>query len=216
MKVVIFGATGATGKHLVQQALDRGHEVVAFVRDPGRMNISHDALRCEIGDVLRKETLSPAVAQCDAVLSALGTFPDTKADVARRQADEPVCSVGTTHILEVMRAHGVRRILVETAACIGSSRATGRFGAGAIVHAVMRKVMQDKERQEEILRRSGSEWTILRPAKLKEGPSKGRLEADEHLPWSLLSSATRADVATFMLDALEDPRSIQRIYTIRH
>lgn len=180
------------------------------------MNIRNDALCCETGDVLRKETLSPALAQCDAVLCALGTFPDTKADVARRQADEPVCSLGTTHILDAMRANGVRRIVVETAACIGSSRATGRFGAGAIVHAVMRKVMQDKERQEEILRGSASEWTIVRPAKLKDGPARGRLEADEHLRWSLLSSATRADVATFMLDALENRQSIQRIYTVRH
>jgi len=67
---------------------------------------------------------------------------------------------------QTMTRHQVRRVVVETSACVGSSRRTGRFAAGHIVHFILRDVMNDKERQEAFIRNSTLEWTIVRPARL--------------------------------------------------
>jgi putative NADH-flavin reductase len=215
MNVLIFGATGATGRELVQQALERGHSVTAFVRDPARLTQRHAELRHVVGDVMSHACVDAAVAGHDAILCALGSFPDNKADTHRRQAKTPVCSVGTRNILTAMARSGARRIVVETAACIGESRQAGRFGAGHIVHLAMPDVMRDKELQESLLKASSVDWTIVRPAKLKNGPPSGRLQAGDDLAWSLLSSVRRSDVAAFMLDALQDAATIRRAITLR-
>ena len=73
MKLLVFGATGGTGKQLVEQALQQGHVVTAFARDPGRMKLAHDNLRVVRGDILQPNTIETAMARQDAVLSALGT-----------------------------------------------------------------------------------------------------------------------------------------------
>ena len=216
MHILLFGATGATGRHLVEQALARGHVVTAFVRDPARLRVQHASLRHVVGDVMSPANVDAALPGHDAVLCALGTFPDAKGDAGRRQPKVPVCEVGTANIVASMRKAGVRRIVVESVACIGESRHTGRFGAGAIVHLAMPEVMQDHERQEAILKGSALDWTIVRPTKLKEGPAKGSLQSGEDLPWSLLSSVRRADVAAFMLDALTAGATVSRAFTVRN
>lgn len=73
MKLLVFGATGGTGRRLVQQALEQGHVVTAFARDPTKLRLAHDHLRVFRGDVLSKESVDAAVAGQDGVLSALGT-----------------------------------------------------------------------------------------------------------------------------------------------
>ena len=75
MKLLIFGATGGTGRQLVEQALAQGHLVTAFVRNPSKLGIAHQNLRVVQGDVLRYDTVEPAVCGQDAVLSALGVRP---------------------------------------------------------------------------------------------------------------------------------------------
>ena len=73
MKLLVLGASGGTGKQLVQQALGQGHLVTAFVRDPAKIEVPHPNLRVVRGDVLQPDTVEAAVAGQDAVLSALGT-----------------------------------------------------------------------------------------------------------------------------------------------
>jgi putative NADH-flavin reductase len=72
MKVLVFGATGGTGRQLVRQALEQGHVVTAFARDPGKMHLVHDNLRVVRGDILEPASIETAVAGQDAVMSALG------------------------------------------------------------------------------------------------------------------------------------------------
>ena len=72
MKLLVFGATGGTGRQLVQQALQQGHVVTAFARDPGKIRLVHDNLRVVRGDILHPDSVETAVAGQDAVMSALG------------------------------------------------------------------------------------------------------------------------------------------------
>jgi putative NADH-flavin reductase len=78
MKLLVFGATGGTGGRLVQQALEQGHVVTAFARDPRKIRLTHENLRVVQGDILRPESVETAVAGQEAVLSALGTRPPVR------------------------------------------------------------------------------------------------------------------------------------------
>lgn len=215
MKLLIFGSTGATGRQLVRQALEQGHSITAFVRDPARLQTVHPLLRHVVGDVMNDASVDAAVPGHDAVLCALGNMPEGKAELVRRQRGVPVCSVGTGNIIDSMSRNDVRRIVVESSASVGESRHTGRFGSGFILRLFLGDVMEDKERQEKIVRNSSLDWTIVRPPKLNNRPAKGFLKSGDNLDWSVASSASRADVAAFMLASVTDATTVHRAITIR-
>lgn len=215
MHLLIFGASGATGRHLVRLALAQGHRVTAFVRDPGRLSQLSPLLSYVVGDVMQLSSIEPALAGQDAVLCALGTMPEAKADRSRRQPGVPVCSVGTANILEAMSRHRCRRIVVESSTSVGDSRHTGILGAAAIVRMVLKNVMDDKERQEAAIRASNADWTIVRPVRLTDGPAQGHVQAGETLRWHMLSTISRADTAAFMLSAVTDTDTSGKALTIR-
>jgi putative NADH-flavin reductase len=210
MRLLIVGASGGTGRHLVDQSLDAGHDVTALVRDAGRLALRHDRLRIVVADVMRPETIRVGVH--DAVLSTLGVMPEG-ADRARRQRGVPVCSEGSRHLIAAMRDIGARRIVVETAASVGESRNESRFGAAWFVRRVIRDVIEDKERQEAFFRASGLDWTFVRPVKLSFGPLTGAVSVGEGLRWSW-TRVSRADAAAVMLHCASDPSTIGKALTV--
>lgn len=125
MKILVFGASGTTGRLLVQKALVDNHSVTAFVRDPVRLSIQHPQLQCVIGDVIDQESVLAVMPGHEVVLCALGVLPGSKADASCSQYSVPVCSVGTGHILIAMEKSGVKRIVVQSASSVGASPATG-------------------------------------------------------------------------------------------
>lgn len=213
MRLLVVGASGATGRHLVDQALQAGHLVTAFVRDPSRLPLTHAALRVVAGDAMRRESLGPVVDGQDAVVCILGAKPEG-ADAPRGQPGVPVCSAGTKHLIEAMTSAGVRRLVVVSSASVGDSRATGRFPAPWVLRTLLREVMDDKEIQEAAVRGSGLDWTIIRPVKMSNGPRTGRAHAGAALRWGLGSKVSRADVAAVVLGTLSDTRSIGAALTV--
>ena len=215
MKVLVFGASGATGRHLVEEALRRGHSVTAFVREASRLAITHPDLSRVVGDVMAPDSVRKVLRGHEAVLCALGTMPEGKDEKARRQPEVPVCSEGTKNILQAMHEAGCRRIVVESAASIGDSYAAGRFGAGLIVRTVLKSVMADKELQEAAVRTSPFDWTLIRPPRLSNGAATGSLQSGEKLAWNITSTATRADVAAFMVQIIDDRASYRKALTVK-
>jgi uncharacterized protein YbjT (DUF2867 family) len=198
MRVLVIGATGGTGRELVQQALAQGHQVTAFVRDPAKLQIEHANLRVAQGDVLDYATVEAAMRGQDAVLSALGH--------KRFFYPNKIQSVGMRNILRAMKACEVPRLICETALGIGSS--VGRLGLPYIFFVlplILGFYMWDKVRQEELIMASDRDWIIVRAGLLKNGPARGAYrhgpEAGNYF-WPLPIS--RADVAAFMLKQLRD------------
>ena len=198
MRVLVIGATGGTGRELVQGALGHGHQVTAFVRDPAKLQLEHANLRVAKGDVLDYATVESAMRGQDAVLSALGHrrffYPN------RIQSD------GMRHILRAMKACDVPRLVCETALGIGNS--VGRLGLPHtffIMPLILGFYMWDKLRQEEIIMASDRDWVIVRPGVLKNGPARNNYrhgpDVGSYL-WPVVIS--RADVADFMLKQLGD------------
>ena len=195
MRVIIFGATGSIGQQLISQALSAGHDVTAFVRNPEKNEQQHDKLQLIQGDVLDKEAVAAALPGHDAILIALGTPALTR---------NTVRSQGTANIVEAMVPGGSQRLICLTSLGIGDSRPTLPLHYKYIlVPLLLRQAFADHERQEELVRTSGANWTIVRPGgftdKLNGSYQHGRdIAAIPRNP-----KVSRAAVANFMLSQLE-------------
>lgn len=153
MKLAVFGATGGTGREIVAQALDAGHEVTVLVRDPARLSVKHNKLYLVIGDVLNLEKVEEALAGSEAVCCSLGNT-----------ANNPdfVVSDGTQNIIEVMKKQAIRRLVVVSALGVGDTRDRVSLSFKMLMKTVLRKAYEDKERQEQFVRESDLDWVIVR------------------------------------------------------
>ena len=196
-RLLIVGATGGTGRQLVVQALERGYEVTAFVRNPSRLSIAHPQLAVTQGDVLDQNSVETAMHGQDAVVSALGHkrfFYPTR-----------ILSEGTRNILRAMEIQGVPRFVCETSMGIGDS--AGRMGLYYtlfVIPLILPFYFWDKTRQELMIAASNLEWVIVRPGMLTNGAKRSRYRHGGRVGsflWTVRIS--RADVADFMLNQLE-------------
>ena len=198
LRVLVIGATGGTGRQLVQQALAQGHQVTAFVRDPARLRIEHANLRIVKGDVLDYASVESAMGRQSAVLCALG----------HKRFFDPnkIQSDGMRNILRAMRTCNVPRLICESALGIGNS--VGRLGLPHtffVLPLILPFYMWDKLRQEELISTSDRDWVIVRPGILKNGEARGTYRHGPKVGnyfWPI--SVTRADVADFMLKQLTE------------
>lgn len=216
MKVLIFGATGATGRCLMDQALVLGYKVTAFARNPSAMPQGglhkapaegHDGLSVVRGDVLEPASVEAAMVGQDAVLCALGV---------KSLSGTTVLSTGTKNIIAAMEKSGTRRIVCESSLGVGDSRnQTGFVFGKIIVPLIFKGLFEDKERQERALRQSNLEWVIVRPARLTNDPPKGeyRVVTDNAKVGIQIS---RADVADFMLEQLTHERYLKKTVAIAY
>ena len=203
-RVLVIGATGGTGQQLVKQALERGYEVTALVRNPTKLSFTHPQLTVVRGDVLESAAVSAAMQRQDAVLSALGH--------RRLFVPSRVQSDGTANVLRAMQEHGVQRFVCETALGLGNS--AGRLGLFAtllFLPLVLPVYFWDKARQEQIIGASDAEWIIVRPGILTNGPKRGVYRHGENVGSYVLSGRiSRADVADFMLNQLTDDTYLRK------
>ncbi|TXS56415.1 NAD(P)-dependent oxidoreductase [Streptomyces sp. t39] len=202
MELTVFGATGGVGREVVRQALDAGHRVTAVVRDPARLTVTGSRLRVFPADLADAGALRAAVAGRDAVLSGLG---------ARRKADAGVATRLTRGVLDAMEAEGVRRLLVVSAAPLGT--AAGREplldrAVTALVGAVLKDVYADLRAMEAALARSATDWTSVRPPRLLDRPLTGRYRTAVGANPPSARVIGRADVAHAMLAMVPDPATV--------
>jgi putative NADH-flavin reductase len=205
MHIAIFGATGVTGRCLVEQALDQGYDVTAFARNPASMTTEHVRLSVVRGDVFQKASVQEAVANQDAVLCTIGGHDRLRAALSGHPREPGLCTIGTRNILDAMKMFGVFRLICLSAWGIGDSK--GRVPVifrNVIFPLLMKEEYEDKEAQEQLIRQSNLDWTIIRPARLTNGPRTGSYRMKASLEFSLQSSISRADVAGCMLRQLTD------------
>jgi uncharacterized protein YbjT (DUF2867 family) len=216
VNLTIVAATGGIGRQLVSQALDAGHTVTAVVRNPA-------AVPAGVARVVKTDLVAPdpaalveAIAGADAVLSGLG---------ARTKSDTGVAERGTRAIVAAMKETGARRVVVVSAAPIGTVPSPDRPhpprhdpGDGffmrnlltPMVKRVLREHYADLARMEDVLRNSGLDWTVVRPPRLTDRPlSASYRTAYGRNPRRGLK-ISRADVAHYMLRALAQPESVGR------
>ena len=221
MKLTIFAATGGIGRQLLAQAVAAGHEVTAVVRNPKKLS---PEIRAIMADLAASDpvAIDSAIEGTDAVLSALGP---------RSISEAGITSQGTRAIVQAMKAVGVRRVVVVSAAPVSTISSPGRPKppkhdpgdgffmrnlAAPLVKAIFRKHYVDLALMEDILRDSGLAWTVVRPPRLTDRPLSGtyRTAYGQNLPHGL--SISRADVAHLMLRVLRQPETIGQVIGVAY
>ncbi len=212
MKVALFGATGRTGRHLVEQALAHGHEVTAFVRNPSSLP-SRDRLVPFQGDVLNPAQVEAAVRGQDAVISALGGARKLK-NSHSTQGPLYIRTIGTEHILTAMQKHGMRRFVCQSA--YGASDSRTRSLYVMVAWLLAKDGFEDTERQERLIQQSPLDWTIVRPSRLTDERWRGIYRVGVGLRLGPLARISRADVAEFIVKQLTDNTYIRKAAAISY
>jgi putative NADH-flavin reductase len=203
MKILVFGASGGTGRELLKQALDKGIEVTAFVRDATKVaDIHNPNLEVVSGNVLNMEDVGPAVSGHDAVLYAIGAGP--KRTTIREQ--------GTRNVIEAMLAANVKRLVCLSSFGVGDSRSDlSLFTRYIVVGIFLRHAFADHERQEAVVKNCALDWTLIRPPHLKDGEHTRIYQHGLNLAYGNIEGwISRGDLADFMLRQLEDDRYIRQ------
>lgn len=203
MKLAVFGASGRTGRPLMEQALARGHEVRTLVRDPAKMSLQHERLTLIQGDAMNAADVARTVEGTGAVLSVLG---QTKGSLKDLQ------TVATRHMVAAMKAHGVERIISLTGAGVRDPKDQPKFVDrvfGLLLAVAARDVLRDANAHAEVLRGSGLAYTLVRGPRLTEGPRTGVYRVG-YVGKDSGTQASRADVADFILRQLEDDAWVRK------
>jgi putative NADH-flavin reductase len=216
MHLTIVAATGGIGRELLRQALAAGHDVTAVVRDPSKITEPIRVIRADLAQA-DPAAMQTAVKGADAILSGLGARSNSEAGVAWR---------GTRSIVDAADAMDVRRLVVVSAAPMGTVPSPARpnppkhdpgdgffmrqLGA-RFARTAFRTHYADLARMEDVVRASDLDWTIARPPKLSDKPLTGhyRTALGQNIRGGY--SISRADVAHQMLHCLDQPETIRQV-----
>lgn len=202
MKLAVFGGTGKTGQHIIQQALDVGYDVVALARNPAKLAVQHPRLRLIQGDILDAASVAQTIEGADAVISVLGPSSNKP---------EFAISRGMDAILSAMQRYHVRRIIISAGAGV---REPGdhptwvdRF-FGVVLNLVSKNVVADMQQVVHKVKTSNCDWTVVRVPMLTDDPAKGQLKIG--MVGDIRPRIARADMAAFMLKQLKDTQYLQQ------
>jgi len=205
MNLAIFGATGATGTCLTEQALAAGHEVTAIVRDPARLSVpAQPRLWVVTADVMDPAAISPAMSAATAVITALGP---------RGTGPTTIIRDSVRSIITAMEQAGIGRLLEVSGSVVaddGESLYLRYVLKPLARRTFLRHVCADMRAGEEEIRRSSLDWTIVRPPALTGKPASGacRMGVDRSVPHAV--SISRGDLAAAVLSLLDDPAALRR------
>lgn len=196
MRLLVFGATGSVGRLVVEQGLARGHEVTAQTRDAARASALLPGARVIAADPTDAAALAPHCAGQDAVIFALGID---------RGGPTTLFSDATRALLAAMAQAEVARLIAITGVGAGETRGHGGFLYDRVIFPLFtRHRYADKDRQEALIRASGTDWTILRPAPFASTPGAAPMQRVTTIaPTTRLTRVTREEVAAFALDCAE-------------
>ncbi|MFF4628987.1 NAD(P)-dependent oxidoreductase [Streptomyces griseorubiginosus] len=203
MRIAVFGANGPTGRHLTDQALAAGHEVVAVTRRPGSLT-PRPGLTVALADATDPAAVDAAIGGTDAVLSALGA----------RFSKETITlySASATAITGAMSRHGIKRLLAVSSSIADPNwRPTGAHFFNHVLDPLVnrrlgRTLHEDMRRMEAVIRRTDLDWTLVRPSGLFEHPHVTDYHARETSADGVFTA--RADLAASMLRELEEGQYI--------
>ena len=202
MNLLILGATGPTGRHVVDLALAAGDTVTVLARRPEALEDLADRVTVVAGDATSRSDVAKAMVGQDAVVSALGRSTSIRADdLFTRAAAAVVCAAGEQH---------VSRLVWLSSFGVGETYRSASVVQKIFYRTFLRNIYANKELSERAIRSSGLDWTLVYPTMLTKGPAKGTYRAGDRLPMKGNPAISRADVADFMHKAVHSPEWIHR------
>lgn len=198
----MFGATGKTGRHVWRNALERGHRVTAIGRSVDQLADGAPDVHTAKGDVFDPAAVAAAVAGHDAAIVCLGSTG---------LRDTTTLSTGTENVVDAMTDHDVKRLVVMSASGVGESRKQIPLTSRLLFSTMLRSILADHRRQEEIVEHSPLDWTIVRAGVLKDDPATGMTTATNT---GRITRINREDVAAFLVDQLDDTIYLRRAISV--
>ena len=209
MKIIVFGGTGPTGQHVVEQALEAGLTVRVLARTPSKCTLKHERLEVMAGDALNSADVTKAIEGCDAVVTTLGV-PYTFRPIT-------LYSVATAHILAGMATTGVRRLVAVTSGGThpGRDPNTPWFFEYVLKTTIGRTLYDDMRRMEALIQAADVDWTILRPSRLLDRPSSGQMRVIPDV-YTVKggNELARVDLASAIVAQLGDEALIKRAVVV--
>ena len=203
-RLLVLGATGGTGQHVVAQALQQGHVVTAFVRDPAKLQTRHERLHVTVGPMLESAgALEQTMKDQDVVISALGRGRLLKSDHLIERS--------VPRMLAAMQSAGIGRLIFTSAIGVGESFSEAPLFSKLVIRVVLKDIYPDKLIGEDLIRKSDLDWTIVQPAGLTNGALTRRYRAAEHLRHRSFATVSRADLTHFLVTQLDDRTYVRKI-----
>jgi len=191
MKILLFGATGTTGKLILEYLLHNNQEVTCFVRNPDKLSIKNTLLTVVKGSVLDQAAIEQALHGKELVISALGKKP-TWSDTSMSQA--------TDCIVQAMEKTGTKRmIMISTLGIKETKGMMGFFFTYVLQSVLLKNNFSEKEKQEAILQNSNINWIAVRPSLLTNGTRTGKYKEGFPAGEKINPKISRADVADFIV-----------------
>jgi len=198
MKIVVIGASRGIGLEVVKQALERAHEVTALLRDPAKLALEHARLHKIRGDLGKPADVRSALSGQDAVCTCVGVNPTRKL--------VELFSRGARNVLAALQDAPATKYVAVTGVGAGDSRGHGGFFYDKILQPLLLgTIYADKDREEELIKGSATDWLIVRPGFLTNGPRTGVYRAITDLTGVTAGKISRVDVADFILNQMESP-----------
>ena len=211
MKIIVIGATGGTGRAVVEELLAHGHEVTAFARRPNALESSDPRLHRFAGDVMNPVDVGRAIQGHDAVVVALGIRENPLLVRLRGSKGTAmnVRSAGTHNVVAAMQEHGVRRLVVMSTYGVNETWDRLSLKWKLIFSLLLKPQIADTEVQERVVRNSGLDWVIARPVGLTDDGEDSSLFASTEGEARHMNVSRQA-VARFLAEAAERPSHVSQ------
>jgi len=212
MKILLLGATGRTGSHLLQESLDRGHIVHALVRDKSKVKIVNENLRVFEGSPSDRDALNKAMTGCESIVSALNISRYNDWPWSKLRSPKDFLSSVMKIIIELAPQHQIKRIVFTSAWGVAETRKDipGWF-RWFIEHSNILYPYEDHARQEDLLKQTSLEWTGIRAVGLINSKRKKKIIVSFNKEPKPRLTVCRLALAAFMLDVLEQNLYVRQL-----
>lgn len=215
MRILVFGASGRTGKFVLSLAKERNIEINAVVRDPSSLSINWPGLSVFEGTSLDAEVVNKAIEGCDAVLSCLNLGRTSDNPFAKLTAPENLLSGSITNALAAMEAEQVKRIAIMSAWGVGEQIDEIPWLFKMLFYKTNTKyAYADHDRQEKLVQAANCDWSIARPVALTNKENLKSLIISKNNNPKPKMSISRKHVAKFLLDSIQDQTFIGEVATL--
>ncbi len=202
---MVLGATGLTGRILVNQALREGHQVKAIVRDSKKLVVKSELLQIQVADILNERQLTTELINQDVVLSTLGTGRNLHSDIISRVMPVLIASMYNAKI---------KRLIFLSSFGVGETIKDASLFSKVIFKLFLNDILKDKHKADELLKQSTLDYTLVYPTRLTNERQRGQFKVGEKIPLPFSPKISREDVAAFMLDQVKENRWIRKTVVI--
>ncbi|VWC87303.1 NAD(P)-dependent oxidoreductase [Burkholderia contaminans] len=203
--IALFGATGPTGRHIIEEALKQGYNLSVYTRDAKKLVSFAGRIEIVVGDLQDQSAIAKCIQGADAVISALGP------NGLKVQGDKPVMH-GLSNIIVAMQRAGVRRLIQISTAAYRDPKDGFAFKPHAfalLFKVIARKGYEDIKATGELVANSNLDWTLVRIPNLKDGPADGSVDVGWYGTTKLGMKLSRGNLAKFLVDQVTDRKFVR-------